>query len=382
MENRKKIENDLIIVIKPTSACNLKCKYCYTHPNASKKLMNEDILENSIKKSIEYCKRNNVQHLIFLWHGGEPLLAGNKFFTNAVKLQEKYRNGIKVGNSIQTNGTLITEEFLKFAKDYNWNIGISLDGPRHLHDLCRVDNAGEGTFDIIMKNVDLMRKYNFKIRAIAVLHKYSLKNLKELYTFFKKEEINVKIHPLVYAGRLTENYSLSISTDSYGDALCTLFDMWYNDLECKIDIQPLLQIIGNILTREPKECTFLESCQNKFLSISSDGGVYPCGRFDGIPSFIFGNIVRDTIEDIFNHPLRKLLKQRMSFLKECHRCNYKEICYGGCMNNAYNAGNIMEKDNYCNAYKKIFNHILKSIKDQIEILKKFKLYEGMEWTFM
>jgi len=187
----------------------------------------------------------------------------------------------------------------------------------------------------------------------------------------------------VYAGRLTQNKELTISTEAYGKALRALFDMWYYDPEYKIDIQPLYQIIGNLISGEPKECTFLKSCQDKFISIASDGSVYPCGRFDGIRELVMGDINKDSIEDIFESPIRKKLINRVNIIKECDPCKHKKICHGGCMDNAYNTGDIMKKDSYCATYSFMFEYISKAIKNQIRLLKNCKdIGDEIEWTFV
>jgi len=373
----------IVAIVQPTTSCNLNCKYCYIDENNSRKFMDKKTLENIIKK-FAILKKNYDVNTHFLWHGGEPLLPGMDFYRDVISLQNKYYAQLKgVSNSIQTNLTLLNEKFLNFLVQNKIDVGFSLDGPKEINDSARVFKNGKGTFDKIMENVALMKEKNLKLRAIAVLNKKSINKLVELYSFFKTNEISFKVHPLVYAGRFKQNEEeLEISQEDYGDALIKLFDVWFNDKEYKINIEPLYQYLGNLITGKPRECSTLFSCQERFISIDPEGNVYPCGRFSSISEFCYGNINQEPIEKILSSPIRrKLLERNSDSIKDCQICKYKKICNGGCMNNAYNAGNIFGKDDYCSAYKKIFEYLSSTLK-KFPQLKQLKINENLESVFL
>ncbi|MEM2173961.1 MAG: SPASM domain-containing protein, partial [Candidatus Pacearchaeota archaeon] len=187
------------------------------------------------------------------------------------------------------------------------------------------------------------------------------------------------VHPLVYSGNFNFNKDdLYIAPEDYGMALIKLFDRWFFDKDYKINIEPLYQYLGNLITGEPRECSTLFSCQERFISIDPFGDVYPCGRFAGIKEFYYGNINQEPLEKILSSPVRrKLLERNSNSLKDCQVCKYKKICNGGCMNNAYNAGNIFAKDNYCEAYKMVFDH-LSLVLQKFPQLKELKLEKNLE----
>ncbi|MEM2173962.1 MAG: radical SAM protein, partial [Candidatus Pacearchaeota archaeon] len=179
----------IVVIVQPTNFCNLNCKYCYTNGN-NKKFMERETIENMIKK-FALLKENYGVNTHFLWHGGEPLLAGLDFYKEVISLQKRYYPNMKgVSNSIQTNLVCLNEQFLNFLISNKIDIGFSLDGPKEINDANRIFKNGEGTFDKIMENVALMKRKNLKLRAIAVLTKKSIDKVEELYCFFKENGIS------------------------------------------------------------------------------------------------------------------------------------------------------------------------------------------------
>lgn len=371
----------IVAIIQPTNSCNLSCRYCYVQKSDSK-IMSTKTLENLIKK-FALLKQHYDINTHFLWHGGEPLLPGLDFYKEVISLQKRYYQEDHHGfsNSIQTNLTLLDEEFLDFLVLNKIRIGFSLDGPKEINDANRTFKNGDGTFDKIMEKVALMKRKNLKLRAIAVLTKININKLDELYYFFKENSISFKVHSLVYAGNFNVNKDIYISQEEYGQALIKLFDLWFNDKDFRINIEPLYQYLGNLITGNPHECSTLRSCQEKFLSVDPEGDVYPCGRFAGIKELCYGNINTESLESILSSPLRKTLLERISHIYDCLSCKYKQICNGGCMNNAYNAGNILDKDDYCKAYKMVFDY-LSSILQKFPQLKELKLRENLDSLFI
>ncbi|MDO8460427.1 MAG: radical SAM protein [Nanoarchaeota archaeon] len=369
METEEKTNNSITTIVKPTNNCNMVCGYCYdakSLPCQGK--MNAETLVNSIQKLTYFNGKGRTSP--FLWHGGEPLLAGLGFFINVVKIQgELEQEGYLFDNAIQTNGTLITNEIADFFKEYKFSVGISLDGPKKLNDQTRLyrsnRNESRSTFSDIFNSIALLKSKGIDPDVIVTLTKQNINDIEEIYKFFKANKINSKFNPLVKSGRAIGVYNeLAISPIEYRDAKLKLLDVWFND-ENPVHVHCLEEMFkGTITGNVFHECTFSEYCQKEFISIGFQGDVYPCPEFDGEPQFLYGNINTNALEEILSNPLRKRLLERSGCIKECNNCNTRSLCYGGCMRNAYAfTGDVMAKDPYCPAYKSLFKNISRKIED-------------------
>jgi uncharacterized protein len=369
-----KKQKGFTVIMKPTHSCNLACKYCYIEESAEKGVMSQTTLENSIEKIVLFNGEEKETH--FIWHGGEPLLMGIDFFENIRDIQKNLGKKYKISNGIQTNGTLLNPDLLDFIeKNRDFYLGLSLDGPRELHNQTRAYKGGGGSFDDVMRGIDLIKeRERVGGGVIAVITQINIDHFSELYNFFKANHINFKANPLIRSGEANKNYNqMTISPKQYGHFLIDLFDTWFYDPEGdKISVDPLEKIAGNLITGSPVGCNYSKSCQNNFISIGPLGDVYPCGRFDGIQEFKYGNINSNSVENLLNNPSRKLLLQRgVETIEGCSPCEYKQICNAGCIHNAYMVnGQVNEKDYYCTSYKMIFDHIKKAIKKEINLRVK------------
>ena len=344
-----------IIVVKPTNRCNLSCKYCYDQSKGHLEDMSIETLYNTTNKFGGYFKDRNLR---FLWHGGEPLLVGRPFYEKALSFQRKFSDKVDIHNSIQTNLTCLTEDFADFIIENRFSLSFSLDGPILINNQTRVYEDGRGSYKEVEEGISILKKKGIKPRALLVLTKKNKESLPEIYNFFKDNNIPFKVHALVYSGRAKNQKDLSLSPKEHADSLVKLFDIWFNDNEFKIKVDPLYQFIGNLTTNTSIDCYLSENCQDNFISVASNGDVYPCWRFDGLTDFKYGNINRDSLDKILDSPVRReLLTRRSKNLEECCNCSFGNICNSGCMNNAYNNGDIMDKDIYCESYKKVYQHI-------------------------
>lgn len=349
------------VIIKPTHACNMSCRYCYVDHHAEQGTMNYNTLENTINQVLG---NHNSAH--FIWHGGEPLLLPLDFYKEAIKLQKRHNK--PVSNGFQSNGTLVTAETLSFCTEFHFDIGFSLDGPREINDLTRCFMGGESNFEKTLTAIRNAKKQNVGSGIIVVVSKQNLWRLNEIYDFAQLEGLNIKLNPLIRSGNATDNYfDLSIGPKEYGQALVKLFDRWFND-DSQIRIDPFEELMGNLLTGQPRGCNYSVSCQHSFISVGPQGDIYPCGRFDGVQEFKWGNINTDDLYSILLSGKRRSLQERASQIKECQPCEYVSICNSGCMHNAYmQEGNINDRDNYCTSYKMLFSHISNAM--SIELAK-------------
>lgn len=366
------LKKHLSIIAKPRHDCNLSCKYCYLEEEAEKGIMSLDILNESVKKVSNFVEASH-----WIWHGGEPLLMGINFFKQVRDIQKFYeKKGHKFSNSIQTNGTLINKEILEFIKkEKDFYLGVSLDGPKEINDKTRVYPSGNGSFKEIINGIHLIKELGIRGGGtICVINSQNINKPQELYDFFKKEGINVKFNPLIKSGRAKKNLQeLEITPLEYGNFLLQMWDIYNSDVlkegKVTIDIDPFMEVIGNIATKIPLGCNYSVSCRNNFISIGPLGDIYPCGRFDGIKQFWMGNIRTSSIEEALNSNINQILNNKsLENISGCKTCNNKEICNSGCMHNAYLNGNVMGKDPYCVSYLKLFNKMSNVIKEELEAL--------------
>lgn len=367
-ENQKLAKKNITAIIKPTEACNLRCKYCYIPEDNERGFMDEKTLENLTRELINVP----TESVKFLWHGGEPLLAGLGFYEKAVEYQKKYkRAGVKVNNAIQTNATLINEEAIDFFKKNEFSVGISLDGPREINNLTRVYADGRGSFDDIMKSIELMKSKDLRFGVITVLTRDNMNKTEEIYNFFKDNNLRAKVNPLICCGR-TEKYidELSISPKDMSDTILKYFDLWIDDKN-PADLDPLTCLTSYMLGNSSKECCYSGNCFSNFVSIAANGDIYPCGRFVGNSDFKMGNINNDSMKDVFqNHPLYKEIEERQEKLKDCKKCDVNSLCRGGCSHHAYVAyGTINERDYFCEGRKLLYAKMASKILEKIKEVK-------------
>lgn len=360
----------ITVIAKPTHDCNLRCKYCYLENSAERGKMSQELLEESIKKISDFAEKSN-----WIWHGGEPLLMGIDFYKRIKEIQDFYKKkGNRFSNGIQTNGTLITQELIEFCKrTKDFHIGLSIDGPEELHNKTRIYPDGSGSFKEVMRGQGLLRNNGVGGGAICVVNSNNINSFNELYDFFKSEDINVKFNPLIKSGRALENLSgLEINSKQYGEFLLKLWKIYNKDVEREgrltIEIEPFMEVIGNLGTNNPLGCNYSTSCRNSFISIGPEGDIYPCGRFDGIKEFWMGNVKNISIEEAVNSDINKKLRERtLENVAGCSKCNFGRVCNLGCMHNAYCSGNIFGKDPYCSSYKMLFGEMKKVLDSEPEM---------------
>jgi serine-type anaerobic sulfatase-maturating enzyme len=352
VSNHRPQTGRIAIEVKTTNACNLGCSYCYIDPRAAKGVMKDSTLESLISKSL-----STHESVHYMWHGGEPLLVGLSFFRKAVALQQRFPGKVIV-NNIQTSGTLITDEVLDFCEEHGFGLGFSLDGPVELNDRTRLFHTGKSTFQTVIESLRKAMQRGLGNAAIVVVNRYNLAELSKVYAFAKSEGINLKFHPLLKAGAaITKYLNLGIEAEEYGRALIELFDEWFYD-ETEIILEPLWEIIGNLLSEQPVGCYFNGSCQSSYVAVDPQGNVYPCGLFDGMAEFNLGNINEQDFIAILESERRREIRGRESRIADCNRCQYQKVCNSGCMFNAYTrSGTIEEKDYFCESYQMWYRHL-------------------------
>lgn len=350
------------IIFRVTNKCNLRCTYCYdgkNHEEYDFRDVNRNFEKNidkickAIREIIDYGDEDYPVELIF--HGGEPLLVSAD---NYRKLLEKLK-GLNLKFSVQTNGTLISNEFINLFQDYDFNVGISLDGYDEKSNSCRIYKNKKNSFNDCLKNIKTLKEKNMKFGVIMSINKEHLGNELELYRFIALNGINCNIRPVFPSSP----EKINISCDEYTNFFCKLFDIWFHDSNELVKTHQISELYLEL--RKSYDCNFIEktcesceSCFLNFISMDIDGDIYPCNRLYGINEYLYGNIYSNSMEEIMKKSNDLAEKRKKSINDKCSNCYLKDTCNGGCPANSYSYNrNILEKDFFCKSKLDINRYI-------------------------
>ena len=364
---------------KPVGAvCNLACKYCYYlektnlyKDNKSKYVMSDSLLEKFIK---EYINSQTMPQVLFTWHGGETLMRPLSFYQKVIELQKKYANGRTIDNCIQTNGTLLNDEWCEFFHNNHWLVGVSIDGPQDFHDEYRKNKQGKPSFVKVMQGIKLLKKHQVEWNAMAVVNDYNADYPLEFYHFFKDLECHyIQFTPIVERihlnsdGRYLANVlqkeeklaDFSVTPEQWGNFLCTLFDEWVKNDVGKYFIQIFDATQANWMGTQPCVCTMAPTCGHAGV-MEFNGDVYACDHFV-FPEFKLGNIYeKSLIEMMYGDKQSRFgLQKRDALPAQCKACKYLFACNGECPKNRFLTTEDGEFGlNYlCKGYYQFFDHI-------------------------
>lgn len=364
---------------KPVGAvCNLACKYCYYlektnlyKDNKSKYVMSDSLLEKFIK---EYINSQTMPQVLFTWHGEETLMRPLSFYQKVIELQKKYANGRTIDNCIQTNGTLLNDEWCEFFHNNHWLVGVSIDGPQDFHDEYRKNKQGKPSFVKVMQGIKLLKKHQVEWNAMAVVNDYNADYPLEFYHFFKDLECHyIQFTPIVERihlnsdGRYLANVlqkeeklaDFSVTPEQWGNFLCTLFDEWVKNDVGKYFIQIFDATLANWMGTQPGVCTMAPTCGHAGV-MEFNGDVYACDHFV-FPEFKLGNIYeKSLIEMMYGDKQSRFgLQKRDALPAQCKACKYLFACNGECPKNRFLTTEDGEFGlNYlCKGYYQFFDHI-------------------------
>ena len=343
--------NHISVIVKPTLACNIRCKHCYHGHSDNGGSMPSSVLERMIRLASE-----EFETVWFIWHGGEPTLLPLKFYKNAIELQEKYfgKGTFRVSNTIQTNGILLDKRFAAFCKEKKINIGISYEGP--CNDILR------SRTEDVRKNIEMLSKGEHMFSVSATICKETNKDMRKIYDDSVKKGIALSTSPVIRSGSATQN--MVPDPIEYAEASISLFDEWLSDKNADVPLMPHMQYVSSALgSPSPSDCAH-SSCLMKWLSVYPNGDIYPCGK--GCPSEYRLCSIDDVshLSDAFRTDAMKELfvtaiERREKCMKECELFRY---CNGGCSMDALSEGSMSSNGgNSCIIFKKVFTHILKTI---------------------
>ena len=369
----------LYVMLKPTGAhCNLACKYCYyleknkLYPTAQRHLMSDEMLEQFTR---EYIEAQTMSQVLFTWHGGEPLLRSIDFYRKALSLQQKYAGGRRIDNVIQTNGTLLTDEWCEFFAQNHWLVGISIDGPQPYHDHYRLTAAGKPSWKKVMQGIKLLKKHGVEWNAMAVVNAYNANHPLEFYRFFKENGCQfLQFTPIVE--RLTrredgrtlasladkDEISLSeasVAPEQWGYFLCAIFDEWVRKDVGKIFVEIFDCTLANWMGISPGICAYSKECGHAGV-MEHNGDVYSCDHFV-FPEYKLGNIRDHSLIDmLYGEQQQEFSRLKHSSLpRQCKECDMEFACHGECPKNRFMKDQYGDSGlNYlCPGYYHYYQHV-------------------------
>jgi uncharacterized protein len=354
------------VFVKPVGArCNLYCEYCYylekeaLQPGERTVLMPDEILEQYITRHIE---ANTEPIVFFSWHGGEPTLAGIEFFKKAVQIQKRHLPpGIKIMNGIQTNGTLLDDEWGGFLAQEQFVVGISMDGPAEMHDRYRNSKDQKPTFERVLRGYHLLQKFNVFTEILCVVNSFNALYPMEVYRFFKQIGAQyMTFLPLVerMPGTGSGVSGRSVGAETFGLFLSRIFDEWTEKDIGSIKIQIIEEAVRTAFNQDHTLCIFKKTCGGVPV-VEYNGDFYSCDHYVE-PAYKLGNISRQTLVQLLEHPRQQAFGQAKqdSLPRYCRECEVLDMCNGECPKNRFiRTPDGEEGLNYlCAGYKHFFNH--------------------------
>lgn len=369
----------MYVMLKPAgSLCNLRCKYCYyleknkIYVDIRQHVISDELLEKFIK---EYIEAQTTPNVLFTWHGGETLMRPLSFYKKALELQRVYARGRHIDNCIQTNATLLNDEWCRFFKANNFLVGVSIDGPQEFHDEYRRTVTGKPTFMQVMRGISLLNRHGVEWNAMAVVNDFNADYPLEFYRFFKDIGCHyIQFAPIVervisrpdgltlapgMQGDGTGLADYSVTPEQWGSFLCAIFDEWVRNDVGSYFVQLFDATLANWAGQTPGVCVVSKECGHAGV-MEFNGDVYSCDHFV-YPEHRLGNIHDKTLaEMMYSRQQSEFAKMKTQMLtRQCRECQYLFACNGECPKNRFvcdTYGNYGH--NYlCKGYRQFFEHV-------------------------
>ncbi|MBO4658348.1 MAG: anaerobic sulfatase-maturation protein [Prevotella sp.] len=362
------------VMLKPVGArCNLSCRYCYylqksdLYAGVARHVMSDDLLERFTR---QYINAQTQREVLFTWHGGEATLRPLSFYQNAMRLQQKYAGGHVIDNCLQTNGTILNEEWCAFLRDNHWLVGVSIDGPQWMHDAYRKDHGGKGTWERVMKGIDLLNRFGVEWNAMAVVNSMNARYPHEFYRFFKEIGCRyIQFTPIVERADGQEPFAPSegvapevtaetVSAGQWGDFLCAVFDDWVREDVGEVFVQLFDATLANWVGVAPGVCSMSAECGH-VLAMEWNGDVYSCDHFV-FPAYKLGNISEQPLAALgYSERQGIFARLKTALPRKCRECPYLFACHGECpKNRLVHAGDGEAALNWlCEGYRQFFAHV-------------------------
>ena len=360
------IPKNIHAIIMPNEICNIACTYCYVQTK-SKDRMSVTLAKRIVDELLAHNNSDEPTRLI--WHGGEPMLAGLPFYREITDYIGTTYPEHNVIHCIQTNGTLLDDEWVDFFLERDFKVGVSMDGWKELHDACRMTASGQGTFRRIFDNIQRARGRGLVIGILAVVTRHTIGHERELFDFFVGHKLDFGFHPITSLTPWMDN-ELSITSDEFADVSTTLFDLGFYQPEPRVtNVAPSHHYaLAVMMGCSSGLCVLSKACADEYISVEPSGRVHICDRFSGNTELSLGNLSTQSFSEILESPVRQQFLMRWEqLIEQCGACQWAAICYGGCPHEAYAAsGSIYAADPNCKAYKRIFQHVSDTIHKELD----------------
>lgn len=353
------------VLIKPAGPqCNLACTYCFyldktsLFPGTTIYRMSQPVLEETIRQVMTHAWPD----VSFTWQGGEPMLLGVDFYRRAVELQKRYgRDGHVVGNGLQTNGLLIDEDWCRFLQNSAFLVGLSMDGPQHLHDHHRVSGTGQPSWARVIKSLRKMLDNGVQVNALTVVSKHNADYPRELYESHKENGlVHMQFIPCVEPdpARPGQVAPFSVSAQQFGEFLCAIFDCWRDDFQAgrpTTFIRWFDSVFYTYVGFESPECVLLDEC-GRYVVVEHNGDVFACDFFVE-EQWRLGNVMETQLPDLLNSPKHTAFGRLKSDLPDqCLTCPWLRHCRGGCTKERLYNPQDSRLNYFCDSFKMFFSH--------------------------
>jgi uncharacterized protein len=360
--------------------CNLDCQYCYYRESLEgtrvRRRIAPEMLETFMAQYMDYVSDAKVASIS--WQGGEPTLAGLKFFEQVVALEAHYaKPGTTISNALQTNGVLLNDAWGEFFKTYNFLVGVSLDGPEEIHNSRRAYKSGRGSFDHVMRGIEVLRRHGVAFNILCVLGPHNVERPKELLSFYRQQGFShVQFIPEMdfQAMETDKPAHFQITPAQYGAFLREAFDEWYEDGRPTISVRTFDNFLQNYVGVATDLCVHSDRCDAGIV-VEYNGDVYPCDFYIH-PDWKLGNVLVAPLREILKNPKRLafVLQKHQPLPDDCQRCEWLRVCKTGCPRNRLSTDDGQTPDYFCASYKEFFSHAdarLSRVKERVQQKQKY-----------
>jgi len=375
---------------KPTGArCNLNCAYCFflkketLYPGDHFR-MSDDLMERYIRQTIE---AHSTPEVVIAWQGGEPTLMGLDFFRRSIEVEKKYlRPGMEIQNTLQTNGTLLDDEWCEFLQENKFLVGLSMDGPRELHDRYRVDKAGRPTFGRVLNAVRLLQKHKVDFNILCTVNAANGDHPREVYRFFRDELGAEYLQFIPVVERVSERgfqeghevTDRSVRPEQYGRFLIDIFDEWVRRDVGRMFVQQFDGTLMAWLRGHSSLCIFQRTC-GEGVALEHNGDIYSCDHFVE-PEYLLGNICdKPMIELVGSETQRRFGQHKADLTRQCRECLVCFACNGDCPKHRFtkSADGDEGLSYLCPGLKMFFEHVNHPMQIMASLLRQGRLTEGV-----
>ncbi|UWU14379.1 radical SAM protein [Rhizobium sullae] len=340
----------MIIVMKATRLCNLRCTYCHAWREGPGHVMSFAVLARTIRDALQ---APGARHIEFVWHGGEATLLGVKFYRKALWLQQRYApKGTSFSNAIQTNAVDISDDMLEFLRDYSISIGVSIDGPPAINDTRRVDVNGAGTSRRILATLRRLRQKGVKHGLLAVIDsEIAAMPARELLDYF----VLTGARSLDILNALPENdescnvIGTYIPWPEYVKFMCHLYEVWRDEYQDRLEIRTFISLLNKVANREHGLCIFAGDCQGKYLTIESNGNIAACDKYVGDDNYLYGNIFKGSLNRSLagSQNLKRAKAELDCYKTGSSQCQWYSVCTGGCPHDRKTSRRLLNDTSGC-----------------------------------